>query len=212
MANIKLNATRRDEIGKNRINKTRQDNKMPGVIYAKGEETIVVKVDEAEFVKVFRMAGSSTLVDLDLEGQVLPVIIKDVQKDPVKGNVLHADFQKLDMKEKVKITVPIVLVNRDSIRRQPSILMQLLDQVDVECLPAHMPNTADVNVEDMDFSTPMFVKDLDIAANENITILRDLEDVVCTLSEPTKSAEAEEIVEDGSEDLPAAEEGPAEEE
>ena len=189
---IKLQIEKRTRVGKNRVDKIRNDEMIPAVIYSRGEESVIAKVDASEFAKVYKIAGSSTLIELELDGENLPVIVKDVQKHPFKNQVLHIDFQKLNMKEKVKITVPVVLLNRDSIRLQPSILMQLLDQVEVECLPGHMPNTADIDVEDMDFTTPMLVKDLDIAKDENITILRDLEDVVCTLSQPSVAEEAEE--------------------
>lgn len=66
-------------------------------------------------------------------------------------------------------------------------------------MPSNIPNGAEIDVENMDFSTPMFVKDLDIAKNEDITILRDLEDVVCTLSEPSKTVELEEEQEETTE-------------
>ena len=89
------------------------------------------------------------------------------------------------MNEKVKMNVPIILTNRDSIKLQPSILMQLLDQIEIECLPGNIPNGAEVNVEDMDFTTPLLVKDLDIAKDRDVVILRDLEDVVCTLAQPS---------------------------
>ncbi len=199
MATIKLGIENRTGLGKNKVDKIRDEEMIPAVVYARGEENIIAKVDESEFVKVYRAAGSSTLVELNLDGEKIPVIIKDVQRHPVKNQILHIDFQKLNMKEKIKVTVPVVLVNRDSIRLQPSILMQLLDQVEVECLPSHMPNTADVDVEDMDFATPILVKDLDIAQNENITILRDLDDVVCTLSQPSTIEEDEETEEESLE-------------
>ena len=200
---IKLQIEKRSGIGKNKVDKIRNEEMIPAIIYAKAEENILAKVDAREFMKVFRQAGSSTLIELEVDGEKLPVIVKDVQRHPVKNHVIHIDFQKLNMKEKVRITVPVVLVNRDTIKLQPSVLMQLLDQVDVECLPAHMPNTADVDVEDMDFTTPMLVKDLDIAKDENITILRDLDDVVCTLSEPT-------IIEDEVEESEEVEAGEVE--
>lgn len=192
MAAIKMQVNKRVETGKNPIKKLREVNDIPAVVYSKGAETLHIKVNTSEFIRVYKLAGGTALLELDLEGEKIPAIIKDLQRHPVKDQILHIDFQKLNMDEKIKLTIPVVLVNRDSIRLQPSILMQLLDQVEVECLPAHIPNTADVNVQDMDFNTPMLVKDLDIASNENITILRDLDDVVCTLTEPSMIEEDEE--------------------
>lgn len=197
MSALKLQIERRAEVGKNTAKEVRKENKIPAVIYGKGEENIHVKVDLSEFLKVNRAAGISAVLDLDLEGETIPVIIKEVQRHPVKDQILHVDFQKLNMHEKVRLTVPIVLLNRDSIKLQPSVLVQLLDQIEIECLPAHIPGAAQVDVQDMDFTTPITVGDLDIASNENITILRDLDDIVCTLTQP--SAPAEEEAEEGEE-------------
>ncbi|WMM24410.1 50S ribosomal protein L25 [Tissierella sp. MB52-C2] len=199
MPAIKMQMTKRTETGKNLVKKIREKNIIPAVIYSRGGETISASVSSAEFQKVYREAGASSLLELDVAGEVMPAIIKDIQRHPVKGEILHIDFQKLNMDEKVKMSVPVILVNRDNIRLQPSILMQLLDQIEIECLPTNIPNGAEVNVENMDFTTPILVKDLDIANIEGITILRDLEDVVCTLSQPSVSEE-----ETDEDDIPEA--------
>ncbi|MFA7410712.1 MAG: 50S ribosomal protein L25 [Tissierellaceae bacterium] len=207
MAAIKMQVNKRTDIGKNSIKKLRKDNEIPAVVYSKGAETVHIKVNSSEFSRVYRLAGGTALLELELEGEKIPAIVKDLQRHPVKNEILHIDFQKLNMDEKIKLTIPVVLVNRDSIRLQPSILMQLLDQVEVECLPAHIPNTADADVQEMDFNTPILVKDLDIAKDENITVLRDLDDVVCTLAQPSMAVEDEEEEETSiSEDGEAAEE------
>ncbi|CAK7087035.1 50S ribosomal protein L25 [Tissierella sp. P1] len=191
MTAIKMQIQKRTESGKNLVKKIRKDNVIPAVVYSRGGETASVSVDSAEFLRVYKSAGSSSLLSLELEGETIPAIIKEIQRHPVKNQILHVDFQKLNMDEKVRMTVPIVLVNRDSIKLQPSILMQLLDQIEIECLPTDIPNGAEVDVENMDFTTPMLVKDLDIANNENITILRELEDAVCTLTQPSINREDE---------------------
>ena len=175
----------RSDIGSNKVKKMRADNIIPGVIYSRGDETKSVKVNNAEFAKVFKSAGSSSIIDLEFEGDILPVIVKNVQRHPVTGFVTHVDFQKLNMSEKIKMSIPIVLLNRDDIQVQPSILLQLMDQVDIECLPSYIPKTADVDVSDMDFTTPKLVRDTDIAKMEGITILTDLDEPVCSLSAPT---------------------------
>lgn len=189
MTAIKMQIEERTKAGKNAVKKMRKDNMIPAVIYSRGGETVHVSVDSSEFERVYKRAGSSSLLGLEISGEVVPAVIKEIQRGPVKGEILHVDFQKLNMDEKVKMTIPVILVNRDSIRLQPSILMQLLDQVEIECLPNHIPNGAEVDVENMDFNTPILVKDLNIANDSNITILRDLEDVVCTLNQPAINEE-----------------------
>jgi len=185
MSEYKMKVESRSDIGSNKVKKMRADNIIPGVIYSRGDETKSVKVNNAEFAKVFKSAGSSSIIDLEFEGDILPVIVKNVQRHPVTGFVTHVDFQKLNMSEKIKMSIPIVLLNRDDIQVQPSILLQLMDQVDIECLPSYIPKTADVDVSDMDFTTPKLVRDTDIAKMEGITILTDLDEPVCSLSAPT---------------------------
>ena len=189
MTTMKMQIEKREGLGKNKVNKMREENLIPGVIYSRGKETQHVNINGIEFLRVYRVAGTSSMIDLVLDGVSTPVIIKDVQRHPVRGSFTHIDFQELNMKEKIKMFVPVSLLNRDSIKLQPSILMQFLDQVEIECLPGDIPFNAEVDVEDMDFATPMYVSDLDIAKNDKIEILTELDQVVCTLSEPTQAAE-----------------------
>lgn len=191
MSSYKITVQNREGIGSNKVNKLRAQKLIPGVIYKKGQETKGLQVDEREFQLIFREAGTTSVIDLDLDGSTHSVIVKDVQMHPVKNKVIHIDFQELDMSEKLKVLIPVHLLNRGEIKLQPSVLSQLLNEVEVECLPGNIPNTADVDVSDMDFTTPMFVKDLDIAKDANIKILEEEDTVVCTLSEPTAQEEEE---------------------
>lgn len=180
----------RESLGSNKVKKLRDNNLLPGIIYSRGQETIAVEVNTTEFNKIFKEAGSSSIINLDLEGRMIPVIAKTVQRNPMSGEIQHIDFQRLKMDEKIKINIPIVLLNRDNIKLQPSILLQLLDQIEIECLPSYIPKTADIDVEDMDFTTPKFVKDVDIASMEGITILTNLDETVCSLTSPSRGASA----------------------
>ena len=201
MAAIKIQVEGRTALGKNKVDKVRQNDLVPGVLYGKGEETKHVQVDRRLFEKVYRTAGMSTLIDLELNGQTTPVLIKEVQKHPFKNEYLHIDFQALDMNEKVKLTIPIILNGRENIKIQPSILIQQLDEIEIECLPADIPQTIEVDVSNIDLNTPVFISDLDIFENEDITILREADDVIASLIEPTMEEELEEIEAAGEEGL-----------
>lgn len=95
MAAIKIQVEKRTGLGKNKVDKIREKDFIPGVLYGKGEETEHVKVDKRIFEKVYKSAGTSTLIDLELEGNVVPVLIKEVQRHPFKNQYLHVDFQNL---------------------------------------------------------------------------------------------------------------------
>lgn len=194
MTTMKMQIEKREVFGKNKVNKMRVENLIPGVIYSREKETQHVNINSIEFLRVYRVAGTSSMIDLELDGVSTPVIIKEVQRHPVRGNFTHIDFQELNMKEKIKMHVPISLLNRDSIKLQPSTLMQFLDEVEIECLPGDIPFHAELDVENMDFATALYVSDLDIAKNDKIEILTELDQVVCSLSEPTTVVEEDEVV------------------
>lgn len=196
MSDKRLLASQRDEIGKNRVKYIRKEKMVPGVVYSKGVDTKQLKVDSIDFGKLFRIVGTSSIMELDLDGEIVPVIVKQVQRHPVKGDVVHIDFQRIDMKQKLKITVPVYLLNRDSIKLQPSVLMQMLDEIEIECLPGDIPERVGIDVSNMDFTTPLFVKDLEIVDDEDVEILTDLESIICTLNEPMEEEEEEEIEEE----------------
>lgn len=189
MSTLKMQIESRDKIGSNKVNKLRTDQMLPGVIYKRGSETEVVQVPQSEFLRVYKVAGATSVIELELDGTIHPVIVKELQTHPFKNQILHIDFQELNMDETIKMMIPIYLLNRDNIKLQPSVLAQMLDHVEVECLPNNIPNSAEVDVADMEYGEPLFVSDLDLANNEDITILTELDTVVCTLSEPSMEEE-----------------------
>jgi len=99
MTAIKMQIQKRTDSGKNPVKKMRKNNVIPAVVYSRGGETVSVSVDSSEFLRVYKSAGSSSLLGLELEGEKIPAIIKEIQRDPVKNRILHVDFQKLNMDE-----------------------------------------------------------------------------------------------------------------
>lgn len=197
MADLVLNANKRDAVGKNKVNKLRAEEIIPGVIYAKGEENLNVQIISKDFDRILRKAGTSTIITLDIDGENKDVLIKEYQTHPYKNQYLHVDFQAINQNETIRVSVPIVLVGRDDIEIAQSVLVQNMDTIEVECLPKYIPQTADVNVTDIQIGDNKTVADLDIFANENITVLEDEDEVICSLQEV--SEEKEESEEDGLE-------------
>lgn len=197
MADLVLNANKRDAVGKNKVNKLRAEEIIPGVIYAKGEENLNVQIISKDFDRILRKAGTSTIITLDIDGENKDVLIKEYQTHPYKNQYLHVDFQAINQNETIRVSVPIVLVGRDDIEIAQSVLVQNMDTIEVECLPKYIPQTADVNVTDIQIGDNKTVADLDIFANENITVLEDEDEVICSLQEV--SEEKEDSEEDGLE-------------
>lgn len=190
MEKLKLNL--RDGKGKNKVDKMRRDSMVPGVVYGNNKEPRNVTVVEKELVKVIEEAGTSNIIDVDLDGDSFKVLFKEIQNHPFKNKVLHFDMFEVNMTEKIRVSIPVVLEGRDEIRVQPSILFQHLDEVEIEVLPGDLPSDAIVNVVEMQIGDTYTVADLDIAKNDKIEILTEMDTAVATLSEPKSEEEIDE--------------------
>ena len=192
MAAIKIQAERRTGVGKNKVDKLRQEGLIPGVVYGKNEDTEHIQVSGKDFTRVYNIAGTTTMIDLELNGDVSPVLIKEVQTHPFKNQFLHVDFQKLKMDEKIKLTVPITLIGRENIQQTDGVLVQQLDEIEIECFPKDIPESVEVDVSNIDFNKPVLISDLEIFTNEDITIFREADDVIASLVEAAAPAVDEE--------------------
>lgn len=200
MADIVLNSEKREAVGKNKVNKLRQQAIVPGVVYAKDKENINVQFTSRDFEKVLSQAGTTTIIDLNIDGEKVPVLIKDYQMHPFKSQFFHVDFQAINAKEAIRVSVPVYLNGRDDIRVEPSVLVQNIDTVEVECLPMYIPQYAELDVVDMQIGDSFTVADFDIAKDENINILLEADEVVCSLQEPQEEV----VVDEDSEGESAA--------
>ena len=205
MADLVLNANKREATGKNKVNKIRQEELIPGVIYAKGEDNLNVQFTTREFDKILRQAGTSTIITLDIDGDKKDVLIKDYQTHPYKNQYLHVDFQAINQNETIRVNVPVILLGRDDVDIADSVLVQNMDNIDVECLPKYIPQTAEVDITDFQIGDNRIVADLDISKNENIIVLAEEDEVVCSLQEVTEEVIPEDEEADAA-DVPTVDE------
>ena len=205
MADLVLNANKREATGKNKVNKIRQEELIPGVIYAKGEDNLNVQFTTREFDKILRQAGTSTIITLDIDGDKKDVLIKDYQTHPYKNQYLHVDFQAINQNETIRVNVPVILLGRDDLDISDSVLVQNMDNIDVECLPKYIPQTAEVDITDFQIGDNRIVADLDISKNENIIVLAEEDEVVCSLQEVTEEVIPEDEEADAA-DVPTVDE------
>lgn len=208
MADLVLNANNREATGKNKVNKLRAEELIPGVIYAKGEENLNVQFTSRDFDKVLRQAGTSTIITLDVDGDKKDVLIKDYQTHPYKNQYLHVDFQGINQNETIRVSVPVILLGRDDIKIDQSVLVQNIDAIEVECFPRYIPQTAEVDVTEIQIGDNRTVADLDIFGNDDITILAEEDDVICSLQEvqEVEIPEDEETEEADAADVPTVDE------
>lgn len=199
MKTIHLNLQKREEIGTSGSKKLRAQGLVPGVFYAQDEEPVAVVAKANELQKVVGSAGTSALVDMELDGKTTKILFKEIQEHPFKNQLVHFDAYGVNLKEKIKLFIPVVLENRDEIHAQPSVLLQLLEEVEVECLPTSLPSEAVVDVQNMGIGDTVTVADLDVSSIEGIEVLTDAEEAVAALQEPR-----EEVIEEDEDDEAAA--------
>lgn len=199
MKTIHLNLQKREELGTSGAKKVRAKGLVPGVFYAENEEPVAVAAKANELQKVVEQAGTSALVDIELDGKTTKILFKEIQNHPFKNQILHFDAYGVNLKEKLRLSIPVVLENRDEIHAQPSVLLQLLEEVEVECLPTNLPSEALVDVQNMEIGDTLTVADLDVSSIEGIDVLTDAEEAIASLQEPR----TEEVEEEGD-DVSAA--------
>lgn len=194
MERIKLLAEVRESRGSSYSRNLRAKGQIPGVIYGKGREPLALSIDEKEIKKVI---GKNSLIDLGFGEETASVVLKDIQRDPLRGNPIHFDFQEVDLKQRITITVSIHLEGTPAGIKEGGILQQTLREVDLECLPTEMPNYLQVDISHLKVGESLHVDELVVP--ENLTILTSPEEVVVTIVTPTLNVKEEEDVADEEE-------------
>jgi len=202
---LALNADERTVLGK-KVKTLRKNGKLPGHVYGKGVETEHVTVDAKEFQKVAHQAGETGLVDLKIGAEkVRPVLIRDVQHDPVSNEPVHIDFYQVDLKVKVTVPVPLVLIGDEpeKVHLGEAIVLQTLNEVQVEALPTDLVEKIEVSIEPLkEIDDAITVENLNYDRNL-LTVLAEPEEVVVKLA-PAVSAEMEQLLEEQAAEAAAA--------
>jgi large subunit ribosomal protein L25 len=169
-----LEATVRDTIGKNEARRTRREGRVPAVIYGAGDATSIA-VDPKALLKILHSeAGANTLISLKLGGQDAKVLVKDFQLDPITHQVLHADFYRVAMDKMIEVTIPILVKGEPKgVKQQGGIIEFVRREVEIECLPADIPEHIDVDVSELMVGQGIRVRD--VATNPKWKPLSDID-------------------------------------
>jgi large subunit ribosomal protein L25 len=140
-----LEVSKRDVQGKG-VRHLRAEGIVPGVIYGPTFESLPVQVEWIKLRPVLRAAGGSHLIQLTVAGETHNTLVRDVQRDPIRGDVLHIDFYRVRMDVVLRTDVPVMLVGSDAaITKNGGIVSHEMTSLQVECLPANLP--ADFRVD-----------------------------------------------------------------
>ncbi len=194
-----LKVAKRKVLGKN-VKKLRRDGLIPGNVYGKAMKSIAVELPLKDFQVVFKQVHETGLVDLMVEaGEPIPVLIHNVQLDPKSHSPLHADFFKVNLKEKITAKIPVVAIGEPkAVIDKIGLLEQPVAEIEVEALPTDLPEKIEVSVDALaEVDAQILVSDLKIAAE--VTVLSEPSQVIFKIGElVTKEAEAEAAAEEAA--------------
>ena len=189
MATAQLTAEVRNPARKKGAKSLRGEGKVPAVIYGHGRDPQPLAVTAVELGRLLeKIAPESTIVDVTIGGQTTKALIREIQRHPIKQGILHVDFQEIHAGEKLRLEVPVHLVGiPDGVRNQGGILDQVLRSVEIEVLPADIPERVELDVTALVIGKSVHVSDLKIA---NAVILNDSELTIATVTAPRAEEEA----------------------
>lgn len=187
----KLSVQKREVKGR-KVKKLRKLGILPASLYGKKIQSISVQASLADFQKAYNQAGETGVIDLVLDGKKHPVLIKNVQIHPVSQQILHVDFYQVDLKEKVKTSVPIEFTGKAAaVVQKTGVLLTLLDNIEVEALPTDLPERATVDVSGLaEIDQVIKVENLQLPAGVAVLTGKDQE-IVKVGPLVTKKAEEE---------------------
>lgn len=181
MEKVVLEARKRTQINKAARSALRKEGRVPAVFYSKHHEPISIDVAERALHPLV-FTSKTHLISLNLDGQEeLECIIKDVQFDPVTEKIVHIDLLGLKRGEKIQIEVPVQLIGTPIGIKEGGILQHSLHKLDIECLPANIPEHIEVNVSDLKLGSAIHVADLKF---ENLEILNSPESIIASVVHP----------------------------
>lgn len=200
MENVVVKATHRTVIGK-QVRALRRAGQLPGVLYGRHIEPAPISMDAREASRILSHLTSSSLVTIDLEGQEYPSLVRESQRNPIKRNLVHVDFQVVLLTEKLRTRVGIEVAGiSPAVKDFNAVLVTSLDELEVECLPQHLPERIVVDISRLaNVGDGIHVRD--IILSENVKVLSDPEEMVVVVT----ASIVEEVEEVAAEAIPGEE-------
>lgn len=189
----------------------RRSGMVPGTIYGKGMNALAIELPLEDAKKLYREAGETGLINLTVDGTMYPVLIKTVQINPIHRDLLNIEFYKVNLKEKVKTHVPVVLMGEaEAMKEKVGTLLQLVNELEVEALPASIPEHLEISIEGLAaVNDAVFVRD--IPKTEGVVIMAE-DDLMVAKIGVLAAPEPEPVAETPAEgEAAAAAEAPTEE-
>jgi large subunit ribosomal protein L25 len=185
----------REQRGSREARRMRKQGRLPGILYGRGRDPQAFSVNELELRAALK-AGHA-LLDAQLGGETVPVIVKDQQHHPVRGGFTHIDLLEVDLKQKIHSTVPLELIGVDDAPGvvQGGVLDHVTRELNIEALPTDIPDSVTIDVSALEMNTTFLLSEATIPSN--LTVLDDPDEtVIATITPPTKAEAPVEVEEE----------------
>ncbi len=194
---MELKATIR-QIKGSQVKNLREDFKVPAVVYGLGNPSVSLEIGYNEFVKVLRASGLTSLIELNIDGNTKKVLVKEVQKNPVSGKVIHVSFIEVNLKVKIKAYIPVVVTGEEDssvLKSGEGVLNVIKQEIHVEALPTDFPHEFTVDVSGLE-NIGDEIKISQIAFDrEKVSLVDDSEDdLVLNIDRPQEEVAEETTV------------------
>ena len=190
----KLNVEYRGETGKSAVRRLRHAGKIPAICYGNGGEPLPVALDPSALLKSLDpVKKTNTVLNLSVTGapggdQQLTVMLRDYQKDAIRGDLTHADFIRVDLQKPVHATVPVVLTGKAEGVKLGGIMHQVIRVLEISCTPDKIPAKLEVDVTNLAMNEAIHVRDLNLG--EGVRALADGGSTICAVTAPKAEKEA----------------------
>ena len=181
MDKVVLKAVKRDVIGK-QVKAMRREGQLPAVIYGRHLEPIAISLEAHAASLVMSKLSSSSLVTIDLEGKEYPALVRERQRNFIKGNLTHIDFMAVDLTEKIRATVRLEFVGvSGAVKDYNAVLVKNIEKLEVECLPTDLPERIAVDIAAL-AQVGNSIRVRDLAISDAIRILNDEDETIAVAS------------------------------
>lgn len=192
---VSMKAIARENTKKSFAKKLRAAGKVPAVVYGKKVESLPVTVQEKEIWQILRTEANAVItMEIENEGSH-PVMVYEVQKDPISNRLLHIDFHQIDLTEKIRTQVALEVIGEAiGVREEGGVLQYGTFEVEVRCLPGDVPSSIEIDVSELQIGDSLTVADLTVS--EEIEIMSEPTETVVSVLAPQQEEEETDADED----------------
>ncbi|WP_304635746.1 50S ribosomal protein L25/general stress protein Ctc [Pseudoalteromonas sp.] len=202
MSTYTYNAELRTETGTGASRRLRRENKVPAILYGADKEAASIVLAHKDMIKAQEDEGFYThILTLNIGGESVEAILKDIQRHPFKPKITHLDFQRVDASHKLHTKVPVHFIGEEKVTKAGNTVVHQLTEIEITCLPKSLPEFVEVNVADLVAGDSIHLSDLKLPAGVSSVELAkgaDHDQSIVTVK-ANKAAPAEEASEDAAE-------------